>query len=201
MGLVIIGALMLYLLVAIAAVIGTVKFAKKNGKSAKRWGWSVALVMYLIPFWDWMPTVAMHRYYCSKEAGFWVYKTVDQWEKENPGVIETLVPKPIANVRIQSERIDENNWKSSHELNDRFEYSYEHRGPLPIYRWETEVTLKDGKTNEVLVRSIDFYTAQTRAGGGWSGWKFWLSVDHCSTHRDNSQSFLEYLTKIKGSLR
>lgn len=201
MGLVIVVALALYLLISIFVVIGAVKHAKKNGKSAKRWGWSAALVMYLIPFWDWIPTVAVHQYYCSTEAGFWVYKSVDQWKQENPGVMEKLVPRSIATVRIRDERIDENNWKSSHELNDRFEYSYEHRGPLPMYRWGTEVTLKDGKTNEVLVRSIDFYTAQIRSGGGWRGWKFWLSMDHCSTYLDNSKKFSAYLTNIKGSLR
>jgi hypothetical protein len=35
--------------------------------------------MYLIPFWDWLPTVAAHRYYCWKDSGFAVSKTLDQW--------------------------------------------------------------------------------------------------------------------------
>ncbi len=91
MGLVIAGALALYLLITITVVIGVIKYAKKNGKSAKRWGCSAALVMYLIPFWDWIPTVVAHQYYCATEAGFLVYKTVEQWKKENPGVMETLI--------------------------------------------------------------------------------------------------------------
>lgn len=32
----------------------------------------------------------MHKYYCLSQAGFWVYKTPEQWVKENPGVMETL---------------------------------------------------------------------------------------------------------------
>lgn len=200
MGLVIVGALALYLLIAVAVVIVAVKYAKQNGKSAKRWGWSAALVMYLIPFWDWIPTVAVHQYYCSKEAGFWIYKTVDQWKSENPGVMEKLVAKTIT-VPDKSVRGNADNWKSIYSLNDRFEKNFEHRGPLPIYRWRTEITLIDNRNTEVLARSVDFYTAQIRAGGGWTGWKFWLSMRHCSTYDDDSKKFGEYLVSFKGALK
>ena len=91
MGLAIFAAIGFYLLISIGVVAWAIRHAKKNGKSKKRWGWSAALVMYLIPFWDWLPTVAVHQYYCAKESGFWVYKTMDQWKAENPGVAETLV--------------------------------------------------------------------------------------------------------------
>jgi len=46
--------------------------------------------MYNLVFWDLIPTLAMHKYYCANEAGFWVYKTPEQWVKENPGVAKTL---------------------------------------------------------------------------------------------------------------
>src|ERR1035437_1593300 len=90
-GPVVLGAALLYLLISIAVVRWAIRYAWKNGKSAKRWGWGVALVMYLIPFWDWLPTVATHQFYCAKDAGFSIYKTPEQWKAENPGVIETLV--------------------------------------------------------------------------------------------------------------
>lgn len=83
MGLVIILALGLYLAIAIGVIAWAVSHAKKNGKSAARWGWGAALGMYLLVFWDWLPTVAAHKYYCSTEAGFWVYKTPEQWKAEN----------------------------------------------------------------------------------------------------------------------
>ena len=88
-GLAVILIMGVYLLISIAVVCGMVRTARKNGRNAKLLGWSAALVMYLIPFWDWLPTVATHQYYCATEAGFWVYKTVDQWKQENPGVMET----------------------------------------------------------------------------------------------------------------
>jgi len=91
MGLVILGALVIYGLVSIVVVLLAIRHAKKNGKSATRWGWGAALVMYLIPFWDWLRTVAMHQYNCATQSGFWVYKTPEQWMKENPGIMESLV--------------------------------------------------------------------------------------------------------------
>jgi len=197
MGLVILGALALYLLLSVFVVIGATKYAKKNSKSAIRWGWGAALLMYLIPFWDWMPTVAVHQYYCATEAGFWVYKTPEQWKKENPGVMETLVAKTIS-VPDRTERTDEDNWRFTFNLNQRISLTNSHAGPLPFHRWKTESTLIDGQSEVVLVKSVDFYTAQTRAGGGWRGWKFWLAIDHCSRYSENSRDFGAYLAIFKG---
>src|ERR1017187_2359067 len=90
-GPVVLGAALLYLLISIAVVRWAIRYARDNGRSAKRWGWGAALVMYLIPFWDWIPTVATHQFYCAKDAGFWIYKTPEQWKTENPGVMEILV--------------------------------------------------------------------------------------------------------------
>ena len=40
--------------------------------------------MYNLMFWGLIPTLAMHKYYCATHAGFWVYKTPEQWMKQNP---------------------------------------------------------------------------------------------------------------------
>ena len=188
MGVAILGALALYLLISIGVVIWALSHAKKRGKSVWRWGAGAALVMYLIPFWDWLPTVAAHRYYCATEAGFWVYKTVEQWKVENPGVMETLVAK-IITVPDESERDDEDNWRLTFNLNERVQLTNAHAGSFPLHRWRTESMLIDAQSGVVLVRSVDFYTAQTRAGGGWRGWKVWLAIDHCPHHIDDSKKF------------
>lgn len=197
MGLVILGTLALYLLISVFVVIGAIMHAKKTGKSAVRWGFGAALVLYLIPFWDWIPTVAVHQYYCKKEAGFRVYKSLDQWKQENPGVMEILTAKTIT-VPDRNEITDEDNWKSTFYLNQRIHLTNSHAGPLPLHRWRTESTLVDVKSNAVLVRAVDFYTAQTRAGGGWTGWKLWLAMDHCSSYLETSRNFGAYRTAIKG---
>lgn len=176
MGLVIFAALGLYLLISIGVVAWAIWHAKKNGKSVKRWGWGAALVMYLIPFWDWIPTVAVHQYYCATESGFWVYKTLDQWKAENPGVMEALV----ANKGYPSSHEgDMANYTTTNFLNSRFNLTVKHQGPLFLHRWLREDTLIDTKTNETLARYVDFSTSHERRQAGWSGWKFWLDRRDC----------------------
>jgi hypothetical protein len=48
------------------------------------------LIMYLVPLWDLIPTLIMHKYYCDNEAGFTVYKSLAEWEKENPEILNNL---------------------------------------------------------------------------------------------------------------
>ena len=195
MGLVILGALALYLVLSIFVVIGAINHAKKTGRSAKNWGWGVALVMYLIPFWDWIPTVAMHRYYCATEAGFWVDKTLVQWKQENPGVMEALVAnagEPHTSSGDAGDNVD------TYFLNPRLNMIVKRIGPLPIHQWRYERALIDTKTNEVLGRYVDFSTSQERPMAEWSGWKFWLDTRHCSGGRDNAISSGNWINQFRG---
>lgn len=89
-GLMVFGALGLYLLISIWVVGWAVGHARKHGKSVKRWGWGAALVMYSLVFWDLLPTVLARQYQCNSNAGYFVYKDLDQWKVENPGIFETL---------------------------------------------------------------------------------------------------------------
>ncbi|MDP2811729.1 MAG: hypothetical protein Q8O34_16450 [Rhodocyclaceae bacterium] len=193
MGLVIFGAMALYLLIAIFVVTWAISHAKEQGKSAKRWGWGAALVMYLIPFWDWLPTVAMHRYYCATEAGFWVYKTSEQWKKENLGVMEGLIYNKTM-PHIQSP------YGAATVLNERFIHLYKYEGSFPLNRWRTTTEIRDSKNGDVIAREIGFSTSQERPQAGWSGWKFWLSSERCNTesHRDQG-SFDKVTAQLEGT--
>ena len=171
MGFVFVMALGLYVLISIAVVAGAVKYAKKHNKSVERWGWGATFGMYLLVFWDWIPTVVTHKHYCSTEAGFWVYKMPKQWESENSGVLESLV----ANKGAPSARVgDMQNYVDTYFLNQRIHWLVKHSGPFLINLWKHEQEVVDSKTNEVLARYVDFSTSQERQQSGWSGWKFWL---------------------------
>ena len=200
MGLVILGLLALYILISILVVIGVIKYSKKNGKSALRWAGGAALVLYLIPFWDWLPTVVMHRYYCSTEAGFWVYKTFDQWRQENPGVVETLVANKGAPSTRQG---DMANHTDTYFLNQRIHWVVKRYNAPLFNRWRHEKEVVDTNTAEVLARYVDFSTAQIRAGGGWYGWKFWLHNEHCSRDSNaqhDTQELREQFTELEVQL-
>lgn len=189
------GAMAIYLVIAISVVASAISYAHKKKKSLKRWGWSAALVMLLIPFWDWLPTAMTHQYFCANEAGFWVNKTPAQWAKENPGVIETLEASRIP--LLVSHEGDENSWTSEEMLNQRIKLIGGRQGPLPLYRWKWEGKWVDSKNNEVLARYVDFYTSYERRQAGWGGWKFWLATDHCPGYQEKA---LEHRKSIAGYL-
>ena len=196
MGLVVFALMGIYLLISIGVVKGAIAHAREKGKSVKRWGWGAALVMYLIPFWDWIPTVAMHHYYCATEAGFWVYKTPEQWKKENPGVMETLVTNK---GYPSSHEGDMANYTTTNFLNSRFNLVVKQRGSLVLHRWLREDTLIDTKTSEVLARYVDFSTSQQRRQAGWSGWKFWLDSRQCIGGLDKAVESGNFVNKFRGA--
>lgn len=69
-----------YLLLAIFTTYVVVKQAGKRGAS-KRGKITAALItlfiFWLIPFWDWIPTVIYHKHLCNTEAGIKIYRSVE----------------------------------------------------------------------------------------------------------------------------
>jgi hypothetical protein len=195
-GLIVFGLMGIYLLLLIAATTWAYRRAGKKGLPRwQRWLWAAGafLVVYLPVFWDWLPTVVAHRYYCEKEAGFWVYKTLEQWKKENPGVMETLIyEKKIPYVQTPYGR--------AMVLNQRFLHIYKYEGPLLVNRWRIETEIRDSKNGEVIAREINFSTSQMRRQAGWSGWKLWLASERCSIekHRDQG-SFGQITAQVEGA--
>jgi hypothetical protein len=172
-----------YLLVSIAAVRGAIGYARKKGKSAKRWGWGAAFVMYSLVFWDWLPTVAVHQFYCAKDSGFWVYKTLEQWKAENPGVMDTFTENKTSPARVG----DDENHTDTQTLNQRFRWTTEKRRLvflLPIYRLERKVV--DVKNDEVIARHINF-----SSGKGRDNLKFWMNIQN----RTALYRFVELIVK------
>ncbi|MBV1929400.1 MAG: hypothetical protein KUG81_07815 [Gammaproteobacteria bacterium] len=85
--------LLIYFVIAVVLSIIAARQGAKRGK--KRWGLYTALVFILIMFWD-LPLVLGTRWYqCTNNAGFTVHKTLEQWQQENPGVVETLSPDKL----------------------------------------------------------------------------------------------------------
>lgn len=83
MGLMVLGALVVYLLISIWVTKTATSWAAANNKKPWLWGGLAAFVMYNLVFWDLIPTLVMHKYYCDTQAGFWVYKTPEQWKAEH----------------------------------------------------------------------------------------------------------------------
>lgn len=203
-GPIVLGAALLYLLISIAVVRWSIRYARNSGKSAKRWGWGAALVMYLIPFWDWLPTVAMHQFYCARDSGFWVYKTPDQWKSENPGVIETLVENNRSLEGSPSWPTENRPDMSIAHINQRFGMAYKNHlssqeeGELFLNVWRWKYKLLDKKTGEVLARQVDFSTGNGYIGGE-PPVKFWLQSEHCINGKELSNKFSKFIEQFKGA--
>lgn len=177
----------LILLAFVAAISIATRYAKRTGRSKWRWGAVGFLVVYLPIFWDWIPTMVAHQYYCSTEAGFWVYKTVDQWKKENPGVMETLVRNKGAPSA-----------HGAYLLNQRFNWVVKKEGPFLFNRWRWEQELVDTKTGNALARYVDFSTGNGFIGGPEAPLKFWLQSGHCHGGDRNDSLMWHFVENFLG---
>ena len=185
--------LVLIVLAMLIAVPLAIWHAKRHGRNKWAWGIGVFMLIFLPVFWDWIPTVVAHKYYCSTEAGFWVYKSVDQWKAENPGVMEELVANK-ERAPIQT------SFGPGAELNERFVYFFRYDGPFLFNRWRIETEIRDRKSGEVIAREVGFSTSQERRQAGWTGWKFWLDNKRCEIekHRDQG-SFYKIMEQFEGA--
>ncbi|HMN14928.1 MAG TPA: hypothetical protein PKD55_21630 [Bellilinea sp.] len=182
LGLVVIAFIAAYLAVSVLVVWLTVRWAETHNRRPWVWGGLAAFAMYNLVFWDWIPTVAMHKYYCETEAGFWVYKTPEQWAKENPGVLETLEPYPNPKwgaVKLNNSKADK--------FNERFgkwDTRQESLGGLSIQR--KEISIVDLVTQETLLRRVDFLSGPRQAGAVW---KSWLIKDSCFSGEQRAKNY------------
>ncbi|SDE53731.1 hypothetical protein [Desulfuromonas thiophila] len=166
-GLLFIAAAVVYLIISIGVIRLVVRWAKKRGRRPVLWGFVAALVMYHLVFWDFIPTYALYKYYCATKAGFWVYKTPEQWKTENPGVAETLTWRELSPQFNNSD----DSW--GFKVNERFIWEIETLATpfLPVRR--TVETIVDVEKNEVVVKRVS-----VRAGykDGMELIKFWTSM-------------------------
>lgn len=182
-GLILLAAFGLYVVVSIVVVTITYRTAKRSGASptrARRAAGVAALVMYLLLFWDWVPTVVAKQYYCRTQGGFYLYKTLDQWKQENPGVAKTLTWKLIPD---KTDSIyDPVTGTQTYLLNERFLREIRQQKLWLLAVTVEENRLLDRKTAVVLARHVDVTTGYGNpmvAEQRWGGWKFWLSLTPC----------------------
>jgi len=147
------------------------------------------LAIYLPVFWDHIPTVTAHQRYCSKEAGFTVSKSVEQWGRENPDAVAQLIHDPRApNVGVGD------TWRWP--LNQRIVSEYQNPEKVFLTVTRREARIIDIKNGEILARFVDFRAGPAALGlGGEGWWKVWLRRSSCdSTDSGFEVPFSEYRT-------
>lgn len=190
LGLIVLVVAALYLGLIIWAMRVAYRWAKKHDWSKGKCWLAAAggfLAVYLPVFWDWIPTLAANKYYCATEAGFKVYKTIEQWKAENPGVAATLTWKdPPDSLTLPD-------GTRRYILNERF-VSDTHK-KKPIFLISTTITeelILDGKKGELLARHIRVgsgYGSPMVGGEDWRVLKSWLQMGRCNPMRADFANF------------
>ncbi len=185
MGLMALGALVIYLLVSIWVTRKASNWAKANNKKPWLWGGLAAFVMYNLVFWDLIPTLVMHKYYCATQAGFWVYKTPEQWMKENPELTaEDLKPfsKDVNEMPHEVLNAGTSNAITITKINKRIFKAFDTEKFGDLIPLKKSVNyFYDSKSDKRIAEFINFvsgYGNPMTTGKGLSAWKFWLR-DNC----------------------
>ncbi|MEO8384985.1 MAG: hypothetical protein ABI583_07080 [Betaproteobacteria bacterium] len=169
---------MVYLAIVIAAPKVAMRTARATNATplmVKLAGIGGFLLVTLPLFWDWVPTVMAHSAYCKKDAGVFVYKTVEQWKNENPGVAEGLTESDAKTIPIENGR--------RHLLNQRI--AWDIRDIKQSWgNWQREEAVVDLKDGAVLALYRNYSTAVNGSlvggtGGGLRDWKLWMSHRTC----------------------
>lgn len=168
----------LYFLLMFLCIRFARRWAGRQGRRPWLWGWLAALLIGLPVFWDWIPVVVMHKYYCATQGGFWIYKTPEQWFQENPEAKGMLWGNDYywSKDKHPPERIPggERNWISDYVISEWSHEDFAHA----IGRREMKLT--DARTGELLGRMVGFYrgTQGQFAMGirSFTEAKFWLGI-------------------------
>lgn len=186
-----------YLAVVMLGARFAYSYAKKRGyKIGKRVSFAVLgfLLLTLPIFWDAIPTHIAYNHYCENEAGFTLFKSIEQFQTGNRQESEgfdaqkpTRSPKSIALP----------NGGTRYFINERF--AYDTFGETYWHLVGANVNeLIDLKDHGVLARqkTVRIYIGSI-AHGGRNWWKFWLSRPSCDRGSSQFSSYLAVLEKIE----
>jgi len=185
----------LYFLILILGTYFAYRFFKnRSRKLAIYSGTTVFLAIFLPVFWDWIPTIIAHDYYC-KQTGVTEFKPVEQWKKENPGVWETLrdynsdewyeARKDRKYLDYQGQRYERT------PINPRISRYKSRIRHEPLLVFTTTYLVYDEGKQEVLAMSKSTgsgpgNTLELGSDYGWSGFKLWLGKKPCYGNGDES---------------
>lgn len=187
------------LLLACWVFIWTYRAKRRKGNSNKvAFAWALAAVLLLsLPItWDAIPTWIAFEYYANKEAGIKVFKTLEQWKAENPGVAETLVAYSFNDKRGEPKNLGNNKFRNP--LNDRFAYDDQHFDKLFLSVYAHRLAVIDSKKNEVLITYVEVGSGNAggMAAGGPGWWAFWLIHNPTKSGYGDYAKYLQYVKNI-----
>jgi hypothetical protein len=173
-GLAFVVAAVAYLIALVVITLFTYSAVRKRLSTWYAAGAALAafLAVYLPIFWDHIPTVIAHRYYCAAEANFTVGKTVEQWRRDNADVVSSLRhTQTIAGEQFGEYR--------RFPLNQRI--AVDRRSDTKVFLTveRREGRIVDVRNNDVLASYTDFRSGPTPVSSDPGWWKLWLVRRSC----------------------
>lgn len=186
LGLMVIAVGVIYLLISIAVVFFGARMATRFGTKAWKGGALAGLAMYLLVFWDHIPTLAAHKYYCSRYAGFTVYKTLQEWKEENPKIDGELVAFSDSLDLMPTESIK---YGYRTKINRRLSREFRkiksvHFSMIPITT--ISISVVDHINGTTLAENIDYKSGygNMMTSTDWRAMKFWLYGKSCLSDKE-----------------
>ena len=142
-----------------------------------RWYLGPVVLLLAVAYMFWDTPLVLHRLHedCARDAGFHLYKDLEQWKREHPGVAERL--EPLRNPPW--ERVGN---MTRVPLNERFVWEMERTEDwLGIERRRERIV--DRESGEVLAEYIDY--SSEKDSWGKVNWvnprelRFWLMQRSC----------------------
>lgn len=130
------------------------------------------LLVYLPFFWDHIPTVMAHRYYCAKDGGLTVYQDPDVWLVEHRDELDSLrVQTGGEPVRMKLE----GGWERSYLLNklvamDVSGESFSVLGFVTVRRSAQRLT--DISTGNSIATDVQYAVGKSFESGGLRAWLY-----------------------------
>jgi len=175
-GLAILAAFAVYVTLLFLAVRWAARRARASGRSPRLWGGAMAAAILLPVFWDWLPTVLVHEYYCRTKTFARVYKSAEQWKAEHPAEAAQIGPvKDLLEVRGTTRR---------RMLNSRFALDREDWSTALLPVASSTYRIVDTAVGEVVVEANEFAAGHRRMSERPRDWqmpKLWLERDTCGS--------------------
>lgn len=175
-GLVYLFAFAVYLAISYFVVRAVMRWARKTGRSTKKWGWGAAIAMYLLVFWDFLPTLVLHKGLCATRPEVRIYKTAEQWNVEHG-----TEPAPTA-LQPGKHFSKDINGASVVLLNSRFGDRIQTDTYWPISTRVNREQIFDIVDNRVVIERISVHSGYGDIGNtsDWRAMKVWLAIDACT---------------------
>jgi hypothetical protein len=173
-GLVVLFAAALYVALSVAIVRGFVAWARRTGRSAKRWGGGAAFMLAMLVFWDALPTLVAHEYLCRTQVHSSVYQSADRWRPGySPDTPEES--RPVAVSRSKA-----SHWNKLDHPQLEVRSSSDYVGPLTTFFYTSQ--LIDTTNEQVLIerKSVGSGVGAFSRGDSVAALKPWLDLDRCA---------------------